>query len=99
MIGGTWLTATLVAILACTLAMVVMTARLLFLEQRLETRVWVSSDFDNGVEITTPTVQGVPAVIGQHVVMGVAVVMSIPEVCVGRTLIGHGQELRATAIA
>ena len=80
--GGTWLTATLLGILTCSLVMVWMTARLLINEHRLETRVWVSSDFVNDVEITAPTIQGVVAQTGENVVLGMPVNLNIQNTVV-----------------
>ena len=107
--GGTWLMATLMAILTCLLVMIGMTARLLLLDFWFETRVFVNNELVNEVEIAASTVQGVVAETGENVVLGVPVnlniqntvvmVMNFPEVVLGRALVGHDQQLRAAGVA
>ena len=107
--GGTWLTATLLGILTGLLVMLGMTARLLIKDYWLETRVFVNNELVNEVEIAASTVQGVVAETGENVVLGVpanlniqntvVMVMSFPEVVLGRALVGHDQHLRAAGVA
>ena len=107
--GGTWLTATLMAILTCLLVMIGMTARLWFLNFWFGTRVFVNDELVNEVEIATSIVQGVAAETGENVGLGVpaslnirgtvVMVMSFPEVVLGRALVGHDQHLRAAGVA
>ena len=89
--------------------MIGMTARLWFLNFWIGTRVFVIDELVNEVEIATSLVQGVAAETGENVVLGVpaslnirgtvVMVMSFPEVVLGRPLVGHDQRLRAAGIA
>ena len=105
--GGSWLTASLFAFLTCILMVIGITARLWFLNWWFSTRVFVDNEWVNEVEMVA--VQGVVAETGINVVLGVpaslniqgtvVMVMSYPEVVLGRALVGQDQRLRAAGIA
>ena len=107
--GGSWLMATLLAILTCLLVMIVMTARVVLWDIWAEARVFVNNEVSNDMELATSAVRGVLAVTGNEVVLGVpanlniqnrvVMVMSFPEVVLGRALVGHDQHLRAAGVA
>ena len=105
--GGSWLTATLLAFLTCILTVIGITARLLFLNWWFSTGVFVDNLWVNEVEMVA--VPGVVAETGINVVLGVpaslniqgtvVMVMSYPEVVLGRALVGQDQRLRAAGRA
>ena len=100
--GGSWLTATLLAFLTCILMVIGITARLWFLSWWFSTRVFVDNEWVNEVEMVA--VPGVVAETGINVVLGVpaslniqgtvVMVMSYPEVVLGRALVGQDHRLR-----
>ena len=105
MVGETWLTATLMSICACVLAMMCMTFMILFREYQHESRVWALDETFHEVELTTTTVQGVSAVTGGNIVMGFPVQMSdtvvvanYPAMIVGRPVLAQDQQLRAAGV-
>ena len=74
-----------------------------------ETRIRAQEGFNAEAEIAHPAVQGVPAMTGQHVVLGmpaelnvqstVRMTMNFPERVIGKPMVGHDQQLRAAATA
>ena len=101
------MTASLLAFLTCILMVIGITARLWFLNWWFSTRVFVDNEWVNEVEMVA--VQGVVAETGINVVLGVpaslniqgtvVMVMSYPEVVLGRALVGQDQRLRAAGRA
>jgi hypothetical protein len=103
-IGGTWVTATLAGLFACSLSMVGFTAWRLCKDGWLEARVFVNNEMMNEVEVTAATVQGVVA--GENVVIGMPVdgiiennTVVMREVFLGRALVGYDHHLRAAGVA
>ena len=104
--GGSWVTATTLAITTCVAVVVASSAYWVYKEYQFETRVWALED-----EIVEPTVLGVSEVIGvgSQVVMGIPVgtnmqntvagVATYPEFVMGRVSAGHDQGLRGAGRA
>ena len=107
MFGETWMMASLMAACTCSLFTLVFAIWWGTQEWLYETRFRAREGFNAEAEIAPPAVQGVPAMTGQHVVLGmpaelnvqstVRMTMNFPERVIGKPMVGHDQQLRAAA--
>ena len=106
--GGTWLEGVLAGMFSCSMGVLVMTVRMMFLEGRMVMRVFVDDDIpDAVVDVSSVTVQGLTRGMGSDVVVGMpvdinrrhTVEVNMPDVVIGMALVLHDdQRLREAGV-